>query len=291
MTGNTQARRHRRRAGWSLLASSLALAACGGGGDFDDLGTDIACAFVNCKESEAVAVSDISPRYEVSQSGSRVSAHASLGYRSNLITVVRLGGADTLTMEIGSMQRRMQPTDESRFDSASFLDNQPATPTVAITFSRGGQPQRSTVTLPATFSVLSPVGPVTLAKSAGQLLVQVSTPPVETLATRLSGTCTRSDASGNFAVSANMFGAALLGPAPQGTSYRIDTLALDAAVNALGIPANTPDPAALPDVVSCELQITFRRELRGASAPGMHDSGTIVGVTQQAIAVSYRAMN
>src|SRR4051812_5232615 len=69
---------------------------CGGGGA--DVPSDgFECLFANCKDSPDVAVADINGTYEVVQEGARITATSTLGYRSNLLGFVRLGGSDSLT--------------------------------------------------------------------------------------------------------------------------------------------------------------------------------------------------
>src|SRR6185369_15808716 len=122
-----------------------------------------------------------------------------------------------LAMEIGAERQPLRATDDTRMVFAGALDSQPPTPTVTVVVTRGGVQQRSSVTVPAAFSVLSPVGPATLHKSAGQLLVQVSVPATDPVSFATTGTCTRGDLNGNFDVSGISVPALLVGAVPNGS--------------------------------------------------------------------------
>jgi len=272
------------RAVAALACLAAGLAACGGSSDEE--GTAIVCVFTNCKESPDVALADISPRYEVSQEGSRVTVSGNLGYRYNVLTVVRIGGTDDLTTTSGTQTRRVDATDDTRLLYATSLDGQGQNPTVSVDFVRSGLANRSTVTLPATFTIVSPTGPVSLALSAGQLLVDVSVPATETLVVHADGSCLRADGTA-FNVKALSAPASLVTAVPGGSRYRIDTPDLSALLDANSI----SDGSSQAQVASCELQLGWQRQQYGTSPASMHPSGYILGMALQRMNVHYDAVH
>ncbi|HJV94720.1 MAG TPA: hypothetical protein VJ608_01735 [Albitalea sp.] len=232
-------------------------------------------------------LADISPNYELVQEGGRVSVSASLGYRYNLATAVRLSGTDSMTLVSGVQSVALAATDEMRLSYAAFLDGQAPTPTVAVDFVRAGTAHRSTVTIPAAFTITSPTGPANLTLSAGQLLVEVSTLASELLVTRADGSCVRTDDS-RFDVHGISAAAGLVGAVPAGSSYRVDAPTLDAN---LGYVSTAGGSVTAAKVASCDLTVTWRRETRGTAAATMHPFGHILGVTLQRMSLHYDAMS
>jgi len=266
----------------SALFAMTWLHGCGGGdGGASDMATAMACAFANCKDSPEVVASDIAASYEVVQEGTRVSVTSTLGYRYNLVTVVRLRGGDALVASAGTQSRQMVATDPLLVNFTASFEAQPATPTLSVDFIRGTQVERSTVTLPKAFVLLNPLGPVTLPLSAGQLLVDVSAPPAEPVTVNASGTCSRTDGT-SVAYNSGLMGAVqLVGAMGSGSRYRVDAAALDVAINATGA----------AKVTQCDLTLKWQRVIEGSSPAGLHPNSKILGITQQPMALHYDAMS
>jgi hypothetical protein len=266
--------------GGALLVASL-LQACGGDAGASDVAAAMACAFANCKDSPDVSVSDISASYEVVQEGTRVTAKSALGYRYNLVTAVRLRGADSLVASVGAQSRSMTATDPTFGFFAASFDAQPATPTVSVDFIRGAQVERSTVTLPKAFVLLNPLGPATLPLSAGQLLVDVSAPPDEPVTVYASGNCSRLDGTSAAYTGGLGISVQLVGALGSGSRYRVGAPAFDAAVNTAGA----------AKVTHCDLTVKWQRVIEGSSAAGLHPHSRIVGITQQSMTLHYDAQS
>lgn len=261
----------------ALVVVSL-LHGCGGGGA-NDIAEAMGCAFANCKDSPDVSASDIAASYEVVQEGTRVTVTSTLGYRYNLVTVVRLRGGDSLIANAGTQSVQMLATDSTLWHCAASFDAQPATPTLSVDFIRGAQVERSTVTLPKAFVLLNPPGPVTLPLSAGQLLVDVSAPPDEPVTVAASGNCSRADGT-SVAYGGNLSAVQFLSANGSGSRYRVDTAALDAALNAPGA----------AKVTQCDLNLKWQRVIQGSSPAGLHSNSRILGITQQLMTLHYNAL-
>jgi hypothetical protein len=251
----------------------------------EDVAEAIACTYANCKDSPDVSVADLSASYEVIQDGSHITATSIMGYRYNLVTLVRLRGGDSLAASTGAQSRQMLPTNSLLASFATSFDGQPAGSTVSVDFRRGTQVERSTVTLPRAFVLLDPLGPVTLRLSAGQLLVDVSATPDEPLTVNSSGTCWLAD--GTTKTVGNVVYGRFVSAVGSGSRYRVDTPALDASVN---LPAPMPGET-VQKVTRCDLNLEWRRTVDGTPAAGMHPSSRIMGVTRQSMTVHYDALS
>jgi hypothetical protein len=286
----TSAVRTARQTPSKRLKLAVALSAMGvlhacGGGTAEDVAEAIGCTFANCKDSPDVSVADLSASYEVIQDGSHITANSILGYRYNLVTLVRLRGGDSLTANTGALSKPMLPIDSLLASFTTSFDGQAAASTVSVDFRRGTQVERSTVTLPRAFVLLNPLGPVTLPLSAGQLLVDVSAAPDEPLTVKSSGTCWRADGT-TKTVSNPVYGQ-FVSANGSGSRYRVDTPTLDAAVN---LPAPMPGET-VQKVTRCDLILEWRRTVEGTPAAGMHPSSRIQGVTRQSMTVHYDALS
>ncbi|RQP26231.1 hypothetical protein DZC73_04140 [Albitalea terrae] len=266
----------------TMLAACAVASACGGGDDGPDTGFD--CLFANCKNSQDIQVSDLSARYEVTQEGTRVTAVSSVGYRYNLLTVVRVTGGDTLTLSSGVQSREMHPTDASWWHASASLDGLGESPTVSVDFKRGTQVERGTVTLPKVFSIVSPTGAVVLKHSDGQLLATLTTLASDHLVTQVNGNCRRADGT-QFPINTTLT-PAYQSAQPTGHLYRISVSLLDSEI---AFENQQAQPGNLSAVDRCELTLQWRSEAYGTTPAGMHPSSSIVGVTKQSMPLSYLA--
>lgn len=265
----------------AVLAAAAITSACGGGGG-EEPATDLECVFANCKNSLDIQVSDLSAGYEITQEGTRVTAVSTMGYRYNLLTVVRVTGGDTLTLSSGAQSREMHPTDASWWHASTSLDGLGQSPTVSVDFRRGTQVERSTVTLPRVFSIVSPVGAVELKHSAGQLLATLTTLPTDQLVTWVEGSCRRTDGT-QFPIK-TQFHPAYLSAQPAGGLYRIGGSELDSSISLANRQAQ---PDNLSPVERCDVTLLWRSEVYGTTPAGLHPSSSIVGVTKQAMPLTY----
>jgi hypothetical protein len=264
----------------TVLAACALASGCGGGDDGPDNGFD--CLFANCKNSQDIQVSDLSAGYEVTQEGTRVTAVSSMGYRYNLLTVVRVTGGDTLTLSSGAQSREMRPTDSTWWHDSASLGSMGESPTVSVDFRRGTQTERSTVTLPKVFGIVSPAGAVVLKHSDGQLQATLTTLPTDRLVTRMNGTCSRADGT-QFPVDITLL-PAYQSQQPNGSLYRIGVAALDSEIS---FENQQTKPANLSPVERCDATLQWRSEVIGTKPAGMHPFSSIIGVTKQAMPLTY----
>jgi len=68
----------------------------------------------------------------------------------------------------------------------------------------------------------------------------------------------------------------------------VDTPTLDAAVNTQGVRSEL---ATQSKVTQCDLSLSWRREIVGTSAAGMHPSSRITGSTRQPMTLHYDALS
>lgn len=266
----------------AVLAAAAIASACGGGGGGEEPTNDLDCIFANCKNSLDIKVSDLSASYEITQEGTRVTAVSSMGYRYNLLTVVRVTGGDKLTLSSGAQSREMHPTDANWWHTSTSLDGLGESPTVSVDFQRGTQVERSTVTMPKVFSIVSPAGAVVLKRSAGQLMVTLTTLPADHLVTWVDGNCNRADGT-QFAVK-TLVTPAYVSAQPTGGLYRIDVAALDSVIS---LNNQQAQPTNLSPVDRCDFTLQWRSEVHGTKPAGLHPSSSIVGVTKQVMPLTY----
>lgn len=268
------------RAWRTPLIAALAVAGCGG--DSFVPVPDLGCVFSNCKNSAELPLQDLAPSIEVRQAGTRVTTAAEMGYRANLLTSVNLSGGDVYVMSTGSQSMSLPGTAQPPFVYTGAFDGQPAQPAVTVDFRRGANVYRSSVTPPAEFSVVSPAGAVTLDKSAGQLLVELSIPGgTSGVRAVVTGNCAHSDGA-TRPVDGYTVNTAVLSSTSATTTYRIDTIALHNLLNTPNAPPSTVT------ATGCDLTVTWRREVEG-TIPAEFYGGRIVGVTSQPMAVRFNA--
>jgi hypothetical protein len=163
----------KRQLGCAALLGALALLpSCGGGnGPADAVGEELGCSLLNCKDSATLATADISPRLVASQDGGEVRIDASVSYRANLLTQVKLTGGDQLAAAAGNQRVALVTREPIGSSAQATFGGQPAGATVTLEFVRGGVVYPSTVKIPAPFTVKSPQGAIAILRSPGQYFI------------------------------------------------------------------------------------------------------------------------
>ena len=269
----------------SAACMLLILSACGGGSagtiEGNAVGTEIACALLNCKDSADLALQDISTHFVVTQRNGVVQINGRLGQSANIVTVVRPSGNDQLSASSNGQAVPLSATDELRSRYSAQIPDASVQPVVTVNFIRGGTAYPNMVTLPAVFSIVNPAGPVTLARSAGKLRVQFSRNMQGNLSIRVAMKCTRYDGSSFNEQSDLPF---KLEP----DAYRIDTLDLDRVLNARSVAANNNN-ANTALVSYCDLELIWSNYTTGTTHPSLNKYSTISGERSASHQVFYDA--
>ena len=236
---------NRRAAGW--LALTLPMAGCGGGGTVDNIAVVIAdafvCSFGSCIESSTLRVDEISTHFttEPVEGQANVQVTGYLGKSANVFTLLQLAPNEQLRASAdGGAEVVLTNPSGDRMHYSTKLPVSTVRPRVTLVFVRDGVRHASEVVLPPVFSVVEPADKPTLARTAGSLLVRLS--PMEagsSASLSVTGRCSRTDAS-SFDTKGTLLNPRLESGAPG--SYRVDTLALDQALNAESRSANQNDP-------------------------------------------------
>ncbi|MEJ5999853.1 hypothetical protein [Paucibacter soli] len=275
------------RYGATLLGAALA----GCGGVADDIAKPIAdayvCAFTNCKESDSLALEDISPSFVVSRAAGQLRVEAGFGYRANLLTQVRLSSSDRLSAIVDGQRHDFSSTDDSRANWVAQFPANGATPSVQLTLERGTRTLTSSVQLPQ-LALLSTAQSVTLTRSSGGYVVQLSSGDSAHLGARVEGECSRVDGS-RFKLTGDAIAYSPQGSGAGGAwAYRVDSAQLDSRLNELSRQNNKQDPATSP-VASCQLSVNWVLDQPGQLDPGFSSHGRIVGRAQVSQGLSYLA--
>jgi len=264
----------RARRGAPLLA--VALAGCGGVAD--DIAKPVVdtyvCAFTNCKESETLALQDISPSFVVSQAEGQLRAEAGFGYRANLLTQVRLSGSDRLSAMAQGQRHDFSNTDDSR---ASWVAQWPAeggAAGVQLVLQRGAQTFVSSVQLPV-LAMPSAQQELTLTRSSGGYAAQLSSGDSAHLSAHADGVCTRVDGSG-FTLQGQGIEVSPRGGGADAWLYWVDSAWLDKRLNELSRQSNGA-AAGTAAVASCQLAVSWALEVPGQLDPAFSSHGRIVG--------------
>lgn len=263
----------------------LILSGCGGGGNPGEdignaIGQGVSCAFLNCKESSDLALTDISTRFSVSQNNGVVQVSAGLGQSANLLTVVRPSGSDKLVAS-GNGQSVILTDNSSGMRtsySGQFNDNS-AQPVVTVSLQRGADNYPATVTIPSAFSITTPAAVSNLPRSAVKMRVQFSRSMPGYVYASMSANCNRTDGS-SFTDSTDINHK--LDP----DAYRIDTLDLDAVLNARSQAKNNNNPnTAL--VSTCTIDFTWTNYVTGTVSSSLNKYSEIRGLRSVTHRVNY----
>jgi len=274
-----------------LITSMLALlASCGGGGSVgEDLANAYICGLRNCTESSTLRADEISTHFDAEQSEgqAQVKVSAYLGKSANVFTVLMLQPNEQLRASVdGGAEAGMVNTGMARIDYESTLPSATVRPRVTVVFVRDGVRHVNEVVLPAAFTVVQPTGTPTLARTAGSLLVRLG-PDVSgsSVGVHASGSCSRTDGS-VFDVKSRPLVPRLESGAPN--DFRLDTLALDQALNAESQSAANNNPNT-PLVARCELNLVWYAGVTGTTAATLNRHSLFNGYRRAGHAIVYDA--
>jgi hypothetical protein len=288
------------KVGFIGLTSGLVLNGCGGGGPVEDIAQEISsaitCSLANCTDSSTMPISDIRTFFVITQQNGVVNVNASLGKTANVLTVVYLGGGDTISAVDGNQTITLQSqnSNPALANYAGTFNDASAQPTVMVNFNRGSTAYHSVVTMPTALLLQSPSS-VNLGKAAGSMQVQLSTAanPINAVSTVVSspmtGNCTRADSS-TFAVQSQLpiFSTAAAPKGQTGTIYTISTQNLDAQLNTIGQQQSTSSPNLSP-VTTCTLNVSWTSTVTGTSDPALYYGSIIQASRSVAQTINYYA--
>lgn len=272
---------------FSCAMALLVLSGCGGGGNPGEdignaIGQGVTCAVLNCKESSDLALTDISTRFSVSQNNGVVQVDAGLGQSANVFTTVRPSGSDKLTAS--SNGQSVVLTDNSggmRTSYRGLIADSSAQPVVTVSLQRGADSYPATVTIPSAFSITTPAAVSNLPRTAVKMRVQFSRSMPGYVSVSLAATCNRTDGS-SFSDTTDM--QYKLDP----DAYRIDTLDLDAVLNARSQAKNNNNPnTAL--VSACTVDFTWTNYVTGTVSSSLNKYSSIRGIRSVTHRVNYDA--
>ncbi|GGX39697.1 hypothetical protein [Undibacterium squillarum] len=261
------------------------LSGCGGGGNPGEdignaIGQGLVCGVLNCKESSDLALTDISTRFSVSQNNGVVQVDAGLGQSANVFTTVRPSGNDRITAS-GNGQSIVLSDNSGGMRtkySGQFNDNS-AQPVVTVSLQRGADNYPATVTIPSAFSITTPAAVSNLPRSAVKMRVQFSRAMPGYVYASMSVNCNRTDGS-SFTDSTDINHK--LDP----DAYRIDTLDLDAVLNARSQAKNNNNPnTAL--VSTCTIDFTWTNYVTGTVSSSLNKYSEIRGLRSVTHRVNY----
>lgn len=215
------------------------------------------CTFRNCTESSTLRTDEISMRFTAEQGAgdSQVKVSGFVSKSANLLTTVLLQPTEKLSASVdGGAEMVLRNPDGKRLDYEASLPASTDEPLVSLVFTRDGVRHVSRALLPPRFTVAEPTGAPLLPRSAGSLTVKLAPAPkgVSSLGASIHGRCSRKDGS-HFNVQHRNVSARA---DRQAGVYFIDTLTLDADLNAVSQGANNNLPST--SLVSrCELNVTW----------------------------------
>ena len=146
----------------AVLVGLPVLSGCGGN-PADAMADAYACALTNCKSSKDVAVQDLRLGGSLIREEGRINASFGLGYRANLLTVVRLESPDGLVLLPGPVP--LEATSQGGGSVGAQVQSTQDRWTVRL--QHGGQSYDSSIELPPAVQIRVPA-PSTLTRSLGQ---------------------------------------------------------------------------------------------------------------------------
>lgn len=270
-----------------VLAS---LSACGGGGGGDVAGAlvnGLNCGLRNCTESSTLRTDEISLRFIAEQTDSQptVTVSGFLGKSANVLTTVLISNNERLDAAAdGSADTRMLNPDGQRLDYTASFPVRSAQPRARVAFVRDGVSHAAEVVLPPSFAVAAPVGTPTLARSSGNVLVTLA-PAVSASGLAATGTCSRKNGT-TFDLKDESLNARNE-PGVAG-AYRVDTLDVDAKMNAVSQRLNNSDPNTAI-VTRCNLRLTWSVSASGTVATTLNTHSSFVGYRRASHSLVYDA--
>ena len=241
------------------------------------------CIISNCTNSNADVVSDIRTSYVVTQKNGKVTITASIGQTANLLTAVAITGGDSLTATVDGQAATFQSTPDTGTPYTAIVPDASLQPVVVVNFQRGASVYPSTVTLPPSFVMLSPMGTVNLGKSAGKLQVQLSLSPMATIGAVVNMQCNRADSTSFSAQDA----VPVSYVANTNNSFAIYTSDLDVVLNGASQTPNNQGVSNISPVTTCGLTIDWQTKVYGTVSSGLYRSSYIVGIQSVQNQVNY----
>jgi len=277
--------------GISLLALASAasmLAACGG-----SPGVEIAefydCALTNCKDSELLSTDALSPRAVIRGEGSVLNISTQVGQSANLLTRVRLTGADRLYAQTSSQRIELRDSDGKGSSYTGSLTVSGEEPSLSIVLERRGEQHVNSVTLPKSFSVLAPVGPVNLGLKTGKLMVNLGHAGGSSVDNLSSLRCTRKDGSSFSGGRSDNYSLPFVIESVNGSPWvRINTADLDLSLNQHSSSLDTNAPNTSP-VQTCEIAVSWRVYRMGSTASTLSRYSSVRGERAASQSISYDA--
>ena len=264
----------------SLVASTVFLGGCGLGSDIASagsaIGSAVVCALVNCTNSDTMVVSDITASYFVTQKNGQVSISAFFGQTANVLTTVAISGGDTLSATVDNQSVTFQATPTFGSPYTARVADASLQPVTSINFVRGVTSYTSTVTLPPSFSMLSPTGVVNVGKSIGNLVVQLSLPTTTNVQGTINGSCNRADGS-NFVIN-NPIPVSVTPVPNTNNNFAMATADIDSQVNYVGQTANAQGVSNKSPVTTCALQVDWQTQVSGVVSPSFYKTSRILGI-------------
>ena len=275
----------------SLVTSTVFLGGCGLGSEAEEqgreIGSAIACALVNCTNSDTMIVSDITASYFVTQKSGQVSISAFFGQTANVLTTVAITGGDALSAAVDNQPVTFQATPTFGSPYTARVADASLQPVASINFVRGVTSYTSTVTLPPSFSMLSPTRVVNVGKSTGNLVVQLSLPTTTNVQGTINGSCNRADGS-NFVIS-NPIPVSVTPVPNTNNNFAMATADIDSQVNYVGQTANAQGVSNKSPVTTCALQVDWQTQVSGVVSPSFYKASRILGIQSVENQVNYDA--
>ena len=271
------------------LASALVLQTGCGGSPFVDIEETVNCAVTNCKDSELLQSDALSPHAIVLGQDGLLNVSVSVGQSANLLTRIRLTGADRIYAQTDSQRIELRDSDGRGSSYIGQLPSSQVQPSISIILERRGEQHVSSVTLPKSFSVLSPLGPVSLNRSAGKLMVQLGQEAGSSVDNRSNLRCKRADGSSFSGGMSDGVSLPFLIENQAGAPWvRINTLDLDLALNehSRSLDKTTPNLSA---VQSCEIDVSWRVYRMGSTASTLSRHTTVRGERAARQSIGYDA--
>ncbi|WIV98306.1 hypothetical protein [Kinneretia aquatilis] len=277
--------------GISLLALGCVasmLAACGG-----SPGAEIVevydCVLTNCKDSELLSTDALSPHAVIRGEGNVLNISAQLGQSANLLTRVRLTGADRFFAQTSSQRIELRDSDGKGSSYTGSLTVSAEEPSLSIVLERRGEQHVNSVTLPKSFSVLAPVGPVNLGLKTGKLMVNLGHASGSSVDNLSSLRCTRKDGSSFSGGRSDNYSLPFVIENVNGSPWvRINTADLDLSLNQHSSSLDTNAPNTSP-VQTCEIAVSWRVYRMGSTASTLSRHSTVRGERAASQSISYDA--
>ncbi len=285
--------RHRRHLSWrapALAAAALAgmagmsgLSGCGG-----NPGSGIAdaysCAFTNCKSSKDVAAEDLRLGGNLTRENGRVTASFGLGYRANLLTVVRLQSPDGMLLLPGPV-----PLEATSQDGGSVgAQVQSTQDRWTVRLQHGGQSYDSSIELPPEVQIRVPA-PSTLTRSLGQFgtTLNVAAAPLPQVVLG-DGDCQLADGrSARWTGEKNGPAVRLSASGAGQYEYGVSTDALQQSLDEAAASALSATSTAGIVVKQCRVSLVWAVTRTGTMAPALSTYGSVRGTSQARQTLNY----